>query len=194
MNQKYMRTKSIISFIIGLLLLVPILIILSFFAIFIRLESPGPVIYKQERIGLNGKAFTIYKLRSMINTAEDAGATWAETDDPRITKLGKFLRKTRIDELPQVFNLLKGDMNIIGPRPERAIFIQEFLKEIPDFNDRLAVKPGITGLAQVNGGYDLSPKEKLYYDKEYIQNYNLKTDLKIALKTVRVILTGHGSR
>ena len=190
----YQKVKTITSFIVAILLL-PILVpIILVFAILIMFENPGNPIYKQERVGLHGKKFHIYKLRSMVVNAEQEGAVWAQANDKRVTKVGKFIRKTRIDELPQIWNVLNGDMHIIGPRPEREVFIQEFLKILPDFNDRLAIKPGVTGWAQVNGGYDLSVAEKLRYDQEYIANCNFLFDLKILLMTVRVVLTGHGAR
>ena len=194
MDIKYEKIKSIIDFLLALILLPFVIVIVAFFSILIIVDSPGSPIYKQERIGLNGKKFTIYKLRTMRLDAEENGAKWAEKEDSRITRLGSFLRKTRIDELPQLVNILKGDMSIIGPRPEREIFINEFLKEIPNFNDRLKVKPGITGWAQVNGGYEISPVEKLRYDKEYIENQSFKMDLEIGVKTIKVILTGDGAR
>ena len=150
--------------------------------------------YVQERVGLNGDKFKIYKLRSMYSDAEKDGHKWAEKEDSRITKVGSIIRKTRIDELPQLINIIKGEMAIIGPRPERPEFIEEFLNEIPDFNDRLAVKPGITGWAQVNGGYELSPKEKLKYDQYYIEHENFKLDILILFKTIKVVFTGEGSR
>ena len=115
-------------------------------------------------------------------------------NDPRITKIGRFIRRTRIDELPQIINIIKGEMSIIGPRPERPEFVNEFLKYIPDFNERLAVRPGITGWAQVNGGYELSPKEKLGYDVYYIRHESIKLDFLILLKTIKVIFNGHGFR
>ena len=135
-----------------------------------------------------------HKLRSMRTDAEKFGAQWAEKNDPRITKVGKFIRKTRIDEIPQLFNILKGDMSIIGPRPERPEFTQEFNEEIPGFINRLAVKPGLTGWAQINGGYDITPQEKLVEDIYYIENRSILLDFKIILKTVKVVLTGHGAR
>ena len=122
------------------------------------------------------------------------GAQWAEKDDPRITKIGRFIRKTRIDELPQLVNILKGDMSLIGPRPERPELTYEFEQDIPGFIDRLLVKPGLTGWAQVNGGYDITPAEKLVLDLEYINNRSIMLDMKIILKTAKVVLTGDGAR
>ena len=165
-----------------------------FFILLIKLESPGPALFIQERVGLNGKTFKIYKLRTMRSDAEANGPQWATTDDPRITKLGKFLRKTRIDELPQFINVIRGDMSIVGPRPERAFFIVKFNHEVPGFTNRLVVKPGLTGWAQVNGGYELTPKEKLDLDLHYIENQSLGLDFQIMFKTVSVVLTGEGAR
>lgn len=185
------RTIDLLVSVIGLLLSIPIIILIG---IAIKLESSGPVFYIQDRVGLNGKYFKIYKFRSMYIDAEKNGAKWAEKNDPRITKVGSFIRKTRIDELPQFWNVFVGDMSLIGPRPERPIFTAQFNKEIPGFINRLKVKPGITGWAQVNGGYELTPKEKLELDIYYINNMNLWLDFKIMLKTITVILTGEGSR
>lgn len=190
----YENIKSSIEFIFSLLLLViavPICI-LACIAIYVELRvSP---IYTQKRVGLNGRVFKIYKLRSMYIDAEKDGPKWASENDERITKVGRIIRKTRIDELPQLVNILKRDMSFIGPRPERPEFIKEFIKYIPDFNDRLLVKPGITGWAQVNGGYSLTPKEKLEFDKYYIKNRGFKLDLLILIKTIIVIFTRHGAR
>lgn len=162
--------------------------------ILIRLESKGSAFYKQERVGHLGKPMTIIKLRSMAIDAEKNGAQWASKTDNRVTRVGKFIRQTRIDELPQLWNVLKGEMSFVGPRPERDIFIEEFLKTIPNFNDRLQVLPGLTGLAQINGGYDISPEEKLKWDLIYIDNYGFKQDLMILLNTIKVVLTGDGAR
>lgn len=187
----YQRVLDIVLSVVGLLVGIPLIAI---FGILIKLEDNGPITYKQERLGKGGKRFYIYKLRSMRTDAEKFGAQWAEKNDPRITKVGKFIRKTRIDEIPQLFNILKGDMSIIGPRPERPEFTQEFNEEIPGFINRLAVKPGLTGWAQVNGGYDITPQEKLVEDIYYIENRSILLDFKIILKTVKVVLTGHGAR
>ena len=190
----YESIKSSIEFIFSLLLLiiaVPICI-LACIAIYVELRV-NPI-YTQKRVGLNGRVFKIYKLRSMYIDAEKDGPKWASENDERITKIGRIIRKTRIDELPQLVNILKRDMSFIGPRPERPEFIKEFIKYIPDFNDRLLVKPGITGWAQVNGGYSLTPKEKLEFDKYYIKNRGFKLDLLILIKTIIVIFTRHGAR
>jgi lipopolysaccharide/colanic/teichoic acid biosynthesis glycosyltransferase len=126
--------------------------------------------------------------------AEKSGAVWAQKQDPRVTRIGAFIRRTRIDELPQLFNVLKGDMSMIGPRPERPVFTEKFQSEIPGFTQRLAVKPGLSGWAQVNGGYDMTPKEKLIFDLYYIRNLTFMLELKIMLKTCKVVLTGDGAR
>ena len=190
----YRKVKRIVSLIFSILSLVFIAPICLIACIFIVLESSGNPIYIQERVGLNGQKFIMYKLRSMYIDAEKDGHQWAIKNDHRITKVGKFIRRTRIDEFPQIINIIKGDMSFIGPRPERPEFVNEFLKYIPDFNDRLAISPGITGWAQVNGGYDLTPNEKLKYDKYYIEYESFRLDWLILLKTIKVIFTGHGSR
>ena len=187
----YQRVLDIVLSVIGILIGIPLMIV---FGILIKVEDNGPITYKQERLGKGGKKFYIYKLRSMRTDAEKFGAQWAEKDDPRITKVGKFIRKTRIDEIPQLFNILKGDMSIIGPRPERPSFTEEFNQEIPGFINRLAVKPGLTGWAQVNGGYEITPREKLIEDIYYIENRSVLLDLKILFKTIKVVLTGDGAR
>lgn len=189
--EAYQRFFDILLSFLGLVVGVPIMII---FGILIKLEDGGPVTYKQERLGKNGREFYVYKLRSMRTDAEKFGAQWAEKDDPRVTKVGKFIRKTRIDEIPQLWNILNGDMGIIGPRPERPIFIKEFEEKYPHFVYRLAIKPGLTGLAQVNGGYEMHPGEKLEYDLYYIKNRSVILDIKIILKTIRVVFTGDGAR
>lgn len=160
----------------------------------IKLEDGGPIVYRQTRLGQDKRPFQIYKLRTMRTDAEKDGAQWAAKDDQRVTKIGRFLRRTHLDELPQFFNILKGDMSLIGPRPERPELTDHFESEIPGFTNRLMVKPGLTGLAQVNGGYDISPEEKLRYDLEYIWNQNVFLDVKILMQTVWVTLTGKGAR
>lgn len=189
--ETYQRVVDILLSLIGLIIGIPLMII---FGAAVVLETPGPAIYKQERVGKGGKIFTIYKLRSMCADAEKNGAQWAQVHDDRVTKVGAFMRKTRIDEIPQIFNVLKGDMSIVGPRPERPNFTVEFNKEIPGFVNRLQVKPGLTGWAQVNGGYDMTPKEKLEADLYYIENRSLIIDMKIIFRTVKIVLTGAGAR
>jgi len=176
---------------IGLLFAAPIILV---FACLIVIETPGSPFYVQERVGKNGVCFRIVKLRSMRQDAEKGGAKWAEVNDSRVTRVGAFIRKTRIDELPQFISVLKGDMSIIGPRPERPMFTEQFDKEIQGFKNRLLVKPGLTGLAQVSGGYDITPAEKLKYDLRYIENLSFLLEVKILLKTVKVVLTGEGAR
>ena len=187
----YQRFFDILLSFIGLLIGVPIILI---FGMLIKIEDRGPILYKQERLGKHGREFYVYKLRSMRTDAEKFGAQWAEKDDPRITKVGKFIRKTRIDEIPQLINILKGDMGIIGPRPERSVFTKEFEETFPNFVYRLAIKPGLTGWAQVNGGYEIGPGEKLEYDLYYIKNRSVMLDIKIVLMTAKVIFTGDGAR
>ena len=178
---------TLVSLVVGL----PIVLIA---AIAIKIEDGGPVLYSQARLGKGGKVFTIYKMRSMRVDAEVNGAQWTDTDDDRITRVGRFIRKTRIDEIPQLYNILVGHMKIIGPRPERPKLAEEFCVDLPEFVNRLAVRPGLTGLAQVNGGYDLTPAEKLKWDVEYIRRRGLFLDLIILLKTIAVVFTGNGAR
>lgn len=185
------KMMDILFSLIGLLVSIPIIFIVG---ILIRLETEGPIIYTQQRAGKDGHLFMMYKLRTMYHNAEAEGARWAQINDSRVTKVGRFLRKTRIDELPQFINVLKGEMSIVGPRPERPYFITEFSREIPEFSKRLAVKPGLTGWSQINGGYDLSPAEKLEKDLFYIENQSILLDMKIILKTVRVVMTFEGAR
>lgn len=176
---------------LGLLCSVPFIVV---FGLLTKIEDGGPVFYKQERVGLYGKHFTLYKLRSMRVNAEKNGPQWAEKDDPRVTRVGSFIRKTRIDELPQFYNVLRGDMTLVGPRPERPEFVIRFDQEIPGFISRLQVKPGLTGWAQINGGYDITPEEKLELDLFYIENRSLLFNMRILIKTVLVLFTGSGAR
>ncbi len=185
------RWADILLSLIGLLMTSIIIIV---FAILIKLETPGPAFFIQKRVGKNGKYFNLIKLRSMCVDAEKNGAQWAQKNDPRVTKVGSFMRKTRIDELPQFINVLRGNMSIIGPRPERPMFTAQFNEEIPGFINRLSVKPGLTGWAQINGGYEITPNEKLKLDLYYIENQSILMELKIMLKTVRIVITGNGAR
>lgn len=180
----------VLSFIAGIIMLIPMMII----AICIKADSKGSAIFKQERLGKEGKPFIMYKFRSMIDDAEADGPQWAAKNDHRITRVGHVLRCTRLDELPQLWNIFKGDMSIVGPRPERACFYEEFETYIHGFSNRMAVKPGLTGLAQVNGGYDLLPEEKVVYDMEYIETQSLWLDFKCVLKTVKLVFTHKGAR
>ena len=181
----------ILAFVIGILSL-PIMMIS---AIIVKLESPGPIIYSQARIGENQKEFYVHKFRSMRNDAEKNGAKWAVENDPRVTKYGNFMRKTRIDELPQIWNVLKGEMSFIGPRPERQIFITKIEKKVPYYNLRHSIKPGLTGWAQVMYPYGASiedAKEKLEYDLYYIKHQDFILDVIIMFKTVQTVIFGKG--
>ena len=188
--------KRLIDILISIVLMIlssPIVLITSFA---IKFESKGPVFYRQDRSGLDGKVFKIIKFRSMRADAEKAsGPVWSTKDDPRITKVGKFIRKVRIDELPQMVNVLKGEMSLVGPRPERQFFVEQLSQEIPFYKRRLKVRPGITGWAQVKHKYDENVedvKEKLRYDLFYIENMSLSNDFKILFRTVFVVLFGQG--
>ncbi|GAB1758451.1 sugar transferase [Priestia megaterium] len=190
----YSLCKRVFDIVISFMTLMVLLPVILLFALIVMIETPGSPFFLQERLGKNGRPFTIMKLRSMYSDAEKNGAQWAVKNDSRVTKVGKLIRQTRIDELPQLWNVLKGDMSIVGPRPERAVFIEEFQKTVPAFSQRLAVKPGLTGWAQINGGYELTPAEKLELDLYYIHHTNIRFDVKIMIKTLRVIVTGDGSR
>ncbi|MEH7198691.1 sugar transferase [Priestia megaterium] len=190
----YLLCKRMFDIVISFIALVGLLPVILLFALIVIIETPGSPFFLQERLGKSGRPFTIMKLRSMYSDAEKNGAQWAVKNDSRVTRVGKLIRQTRIDELPQLWNVLKGDMSIVGPRPERAVFIEEFQKTLPAFSQRLAVKPGLTGWAQINGGYELTPAEKLELDLYYIQHTNIRFDVKIMIKTLRVIVTGDGSR
>jgi sugar transferase (PEP-CTERM system associated) len=164
----------------------------------IMIESPGPVLYRQERVGFGGRSFVLLKLRSMRADAEkDGAARWALTSDPRVTRVGRLIRKLRIDELPQLWNVLRGDMSFVGPRPERPCFVADFAGRIPFYAERHCVKPGITGWAQINYPYGASledARNKLSYDLYYVKNHGLFLDLVIVLQTIRVILWADGAR
>ena len=167
------------------------LILLPILAIIIKLDSKGPLIYKQKRVGLTGKVFKVYKLRTMRQDAEkDGQAVWAKKGDARVTKVGKFIRKTRLDEIPQFWNILMGNMSFVGPRPERPEFVDQLKEEILFYNERHLVKPGLTGWAQINYPYGASvedAREKLSYDLFYIKNQSLAMDISIILKTINTI-------
>jgi lipopolysaccharide/colanic/teichoic acid biosynthesis glycosyltransferase len=166
-------------------------------AALIKLDSPGPLFYRQERVGLNGRVFSITKFRTMQVDAERDGARWAQVNDPRVTRVGRFLRLCRLDELPQLFAVLKGDMTLVGPRPERPVFVEQLKQQIPFFGLREAVKPGVTGWAQLRYPYGASVEDaraKLEYDLYYIKHGSLFLDLAILFHTVRHVLTARGAR
>jgi exopolysaccharide biosynthesis polyprenyl glycosylphosphotransferase len=178
-----------------MLILSPLILIV---ALLIKIDSKGPVFFSQERCGQYHRPYRVYKFRSMVENAEqESGPKWAEEDDPRITRVGRFIRKLRIDELPQLWNVLKGDMSFVGPRPERPFFVEQLEKKIPYFRERFVVKPGITGWAQVSYGYAASEEdaiEKLNYDLFYIKNMSILLDLVIIFRTVKIVLFGTGAR
>ena len=186
------RLVDITSAIVLLLLTFPFTIIT---ALLIRLESPGPILFKQKRTGQYNKEFEVYKFRSMRNDAEKDGAQWASKNDARVTKIGKFIRKTRIDEIPQLINVIQGSMSIVGPRPEREVFIEDLEQEIPYYRFRHAVKPGVTGLAQVSYPYGASVEDAIWkhkYDIHYIKHHSALLDFKILLLTVKTVVFGMG--
>jgi len=189
------RAYSLICSIIGLILSAPIMLVT---ALLIKLESPGPVFYRQERVGKNGKIFKLIKFRSMRNDAEaGTGPVWAQENDPRVTRVGRAIRKLRIDELPQFFNVLKGEMNLVGPRPERPFFVEKLEKQIPFYSQRHIIEPGVTGWAQIKYPYGSTIEdalEKLKYDLFYIKNATLALDMLIILETVKTVLLGKGAR
>ena len=219
---KAKRVFDVIMAGVAVILLSPLMLLA---ALLIKLESRGSIFFIQERIGLNrrrkdrrrskrdnyvsntlsvdrrkrvnaGKPFNIYKFRTMMEDAEKGIPTLASENDPRITRIGRLFRKTRIDEIPQFFNVIRGDMSIIGPRPERSFFINQMRSEVPEFTTRLAVKPGITGLAQVESGYTTrleQMKDKLFYDLKYITELSLFKEIQILFKTVLVVFTGKGA-
>ncbi len=217
----FKRGVDLLGAIVGLILTSPLFVILP---IVIKLDSPGPVFYRQSRVGhnrrrtqrrqgsnsvlgrterdrrrgdLKGRPFNVIKFRTMVADAEKkCGPVWATQNDPRITRLGRFMRKTRLDEIPQFINVLLGQMSLVGPRPERPVFVMELCSQVENYDKRLTVKPGLTGLAQIENGYDSSVASvvrKVHYDLEYIQNWSLWQDVKIILRTVVVVVTGKGA-
>lgn len=190
----YVFFKRLFDNVFSFLALVVLLIPMVAIALVIVLDSPGNPIYTQTRLGLNQKPFRIYKFRSMYSDAEENGLRWAEDQDYRVTKVGAFLRKTRLDELPQLWNILIGDMSLVGPRPERPEFYELFDTYIVGFRQRMLVKPGLTGLAQVSGGYELKPEEKIVYDLQYIKTQSLGLDLRCIVRTFSVVFWRQGAR
>ena len=192
----YKRVKRLLDIavsLVGLLISLPVLL---FTALAIKIDSRGPVFFGQERVGLRGQKFTLLKLRTMVPNAEAlTGPKWAEKDDPRVTRVGKLLRKTRIDEVPQLINILKGDMSFVGPRPIRKYFLDQLAESIPFYHLRHSVKPGLTGWAQVCYNYASSEEdqsEKLQYDLYYIHHMSFFFDLFMSLKTIQTLLFRHG--
>ncbi|ARA91744.1 exopolysaccharide biosynthesis polyprenyl glycosylphosphotransferase [Rhodothermaceae bacterium RA] len=188
--------KRLIDLSVSLLVLVLGLPLWVTLGVLVRLTSPGPAIYRQVRVGRHGRPFTMYKFRTMHQNAEaETGPVWAREDDPRYTPLGRWLRRTRLDEIPQFWNVLKGDMSLVGPRPERPYFVEKLAREIPLYNRRHRVKPGITGWAQVKWKYDESledVRQKVKFDLFYIENMSLRMDFKILFRTVVTALRGEG--
>src|SRR6056297_623323 len=193
--RSYKRIFDVALSLIGLLIVTPFF---PFIALAIIIDSRGPIFYKQLRVGENELEFFVYKFRTMSDGAEkDSGAVWAQKNDPRVTRVGQFMRKTRIDEIPQLYNVLKGDMSFIGPRPERMTFVERLKESIPFYSTRHFVKPGVTGWAQVRYPYGASDEdalEKLRYDLYYIKKYSIALDFKIILDTIRVVTSGFGGR
>ena len=178
------RAMDIIISAVMLIIACPFLLLT---ALAIKLEDHGPALYKQERVTLNGRKFYIYKFRSMVTDAEKYGAQFSSKNDPRITKVGRFIRATRLDELPQLWNILNGDMSIVGPRPERQTYIEEFCKETPEFIYRLKVKAGLTGYAQIYGKYNTTPLDKLKLDLMYIESYSILQDIRLIFLTLKIM-------
>lgn len=211
----YLTVKRIFDVAVSLVALTVFGLILPLLAVIIKLDSPGSVFFSQERVGLNrrraragfqgeerrkvlqpGRPFKVFKLRTMGVNAEANGPQWATKNDVRVTRIGRFLRKTRLDEVPQFMNVLRGEMSLIGPRPERLVFMRQLEKEIPGYHDRLAVLPGITGLSQVINGYDDgidSVRRKVELDRQYIRQAGFRQDGKILFDTVGVVLKGEGA-
>ena len=190
------KLKRLVDVTLALALLVILSPLLCAVALAIRLTSKGPVFYVQERIGLNNRPFSVVKFRSMVHGAEDeSGPVWASHGDPRITRLGKWLRRWRLDELPQLFNVIKGDMSLVGPRPERSVFVNEFLTVVPMYNQRHGLRPGITGWGQIHYTYAAGrqqAQDKLEYDLFYVKNASFLLDLSILLRTTRTLVTNQG--
>jgi len=212
----YQRFKRVMDIVVSVVALTIFGLLLPLIALAIKIDSRGPVFFSQDRIGMNrrerrrgdfsgddqrkvlqpGRPFRIIKLRTMCEDAEIDGPKWASKDDSRVTRIGRFLRKTRLDEVPQFLNVLRGEMSLIGPRPERLCFIRKLEKEVPHYRERLVVMPGITGLAQVKLGYDTSTesvRRKVLLDRTYIKKSGVRTDFRVILSTIKVVITGEGA-
>lgn len=188
------RLLDIVAATIGLVLALPLMVLV---AIAVRLDSPGPIFFRQDRVGRGGREFTLWKFRSMRTDAEARGAQWAVTGDPRVTRVGRFIRKTRLDELPQLWNVLAGDMSLVGPRPERRMFVDQLIEQSPFYEQRLVVRPGLTGWAQIKAPYASTFEEsieKLKFDLYYIKNMSVLLDISILFSTARIVLLGRGAR
>lgn len=194
-NDILKRILDLVGGLTGAILFSPLMLLV---AVVVRLDSKGPVIYRQVRVGHKGKCFEVLKFRSMRTDAEEGtGAQWATQDDPRVTRVGRFLRKYRLDELPQFLNVIRGEMSFVGPRPERPCFVEELRKQIPYYDERHSVRPGLTGWAQVQYSYGASVEDafkKLEYDLFYLKNMSLAFDLGIIFQTIRIVVSGHGGR
>lgn len=192
-----MTAKRLIDFVVSVVGLIALLPLMMVIGTLIRLDSPGPVFYRQMRVGLKGQPYMIWKFRSMSKDAEKTGARWAAEEDPRVSRVGRFLRKWRLDEIPQLINVLKGEMSLVGPRPERPVFVQDLRGSIPYYDLRHTVRPGITGWAQTQFRYGASAEDshiKLQYDLYYLKNLSLGLDLRILAETVKVVIFGQGAR
>jgi exopolysaccharide biosynthesis polyprenyl glycosylphosphotransferase len=188
------RWRDVSGSLLLLTLALPLMVLVAWL---IKLESRGPVLYRQDRVGLHGRVFRLLKFRSMRIDAEANGPCWAAERDPRVTRIGAFIRATRIDELPQLVNVLRGEMSLVGPRPERPCFTRQLGEIIPGYHQRACVLPGITGWAQVNYPYGASVEDaraKLVYDLHYLRNRSLALDLRILVATVRVVVCRIGAR
>lgn len=196
LTQRHWFLRRIVSTLLALMLSIVTLPLIPIIVLLIRLTSRGPVLYRQKRVGLRGQTFDCFKFRTMRSDAEaDCGPTWASDDDPRITRVGRFLRRSRLDEIPQIWNVLRGDMAFVGPRPERPEFVKKLSAAIPYYTVRHSVRPGITGWAQINYGYGSSveeAKEKLRFDLYYIRNISMMLDLLIVFYTIRTVVIGRG--
>jgi len=188
------RLLDLVAATVGLVLALPLMVLV---ALAVRLDSSGPVFFRQQRVGRGGREFTVWKFRSMRTDAEAAGARWAVQGDTRVTRVGRFIRKTRLDELPQLWNVLTGDMSLVGPRPERRLFVDQLIESSPFYEQRLVVRPGLTGWAQIKAPYASSFEEsieKLKYDLYYIKNMSVFLDISILFSTARIVLLGRGAR